>query len=174
MKSALFITCLFFSNLAFAQEEKTTKPTGQTSFYAELGGPGILFSANIDRRFSKNHLGIGARVGVGFVTTDTYDDNTGYYEMKSVVTFPIQVNYLFGKPKSPHTFEVGAGVTFSGQPLEVFNYDSDETHSVFTTFAFMYRRQPKDGGFSWRIGFTPIIAGGYVQPSAAASIGYNF
>jgi hypothetical protein len=38
----------------------------------------------------------------------------------------------------------------------------------------MYRRQPVNGGFSWRVGFTPLIAKGYVQGFAAASVGYNF
>ena len=41
-----------------AQQPITESPstTAQTQFYAELGGPGILFSANIDRRFSKSHI----------------------------------------------------------------------------------------------------------------------
>jgi hypothetical protein len=93
---------------------------------------------------------------------------------KSVVTFPIQLNYIFGKPNSPHAFEVGGGVTFTGKEVEIFGYDTSQASSVYGTAAFMYRRQPKDGGFAWRIGFTPIIGSGYVQASGGVSVGYNF
>jgi hypothetical protein len=177
MKSFLLIAGLFICSTVLAQEETSDKIIGQSSFYAELGGPGILFSANLDRRFTKSQLGIGGRIGIGFVTTETYDYNNGNsnYEMKSVVTFPIQLNYIFGKPTSVHSFEAGAGVTFTGKKIDLFDYnDSSEGSSVYGTAAFMYRRQPKDGGFSWRIGFTPIIGSGYIQPSGGVSVGYNF
>ena len=159
---------------------KTKSIEGQTSFFAELGGPGILFSANIDRRFSASTLGWGGRVGVGFVSM--YDDeyimtpNGGYNTGRqiTVATFPVQVNYIFGKPVSPHSFEVGAGGTIAGRKLDVFNYYDEQEASVFGTASFMYRRQPLNGGFSWRAGFTPVIAKGYIQPSGGISVGYNF
>ena len=176
MKSILLLSFLFVSSFCIAQEAKTSSVPGQTSFYAEFGGPGILFSANIDRRFTKSNLGIGGRIGFGFVTTETYDNSNGNYnyDMRSVLTVPMQVNYVFGKQNSVHTFEVGAGVTVIGQKVDVFDYEDDKGSSVYGTASFMYRRQPKDGGFSWRIGFTPIISSGYIQPSAAVSVGYNF
>ena len=172
MKLSFFIASLFLTTGLMAQQSSVP---GKMSFYAELGGPGILFSANIDGRFSKSVLGIGGRIGIGFVTTDTYDNNTGFYESKSVGTFPIQLNYIFGKPNSVHTFEVGAGATFTTQKIDPFDsYDNQSGSSVFGTASFMYRRQPQDGGFSWRIGFTPIIGGGFIQPSGGVSFGYNF
>ncbi len=179
MKPLLLIACLFISCLVIAQEKNESSGPGQMSFYAELGGPGMLFSANIDGRFTKSQLGFGGRVGLGFVQSDTYYNNTGNYKTHSVATFPLQLNYIFGKPSSPNTFEVGAGVTFTGRKIDLFNNFYDGTNpevlsAVFGTASFMYRRQPKDGGFSWRIGFTPIIGKGYIQPSAGASVGYNF
>lgn len=171
-KLSLFILSLFLGNLLFAQETTKSNIPNQTSFFAELGGPGILFSANIDRRFTKSNLGIGGRIGIGFVTDnfgDTYNS-----EPKSILTLPVQLNYIFGKPNSIHSFEVGAGVTFTGKKIDLFSYDDSKFQSAFATASFMYRRQPADGGFSWRIGFTPIISGSYVQPSGAVSIGYNF
>ena len=178
MKPLLLIACLFISSLVIAQEKKESSGPGQMSFYAELGGPGMLFSANIDGRFTKSQLGFGGRVGIGFVQSDTYGNN-GYYKTQSIATFPVQLNYIFGKPSSVHAFEVGAGVTFTGKKIDLFNNNYDGTNpevlsAVFGTASFMYRRQPKDGGFSWRIGFTPIIGSGYIQPSGAVSVGYNF
>jgi len=172
VKLSFLIAFLFVSSFGIAQNKMVP---GQMSFYAELGGPGILFSANIDGRFSKSTLGFGGRAGVGFVTTDIYDDNSGNYETKSVATFPIQLNYIFGKSNSVHTFEVGAGATFTSQKIDPFGFNNNTpTTSIFGTASFMYRRQPKDGGFSWRIGFTPIIGNGFIQPSGGVSVGYNF
>ncbi len=176
MKAVLLISFLCISGFVMAQEATTSSVPGQTSFYAELGGPGILFSANIDRRFTKSNLGIGGRIGLGFVTSNTYYNTNGNYnsELRSVVTVPIQVNYVFGKPNSVHTFEVGAGATFTGKKVDILDFYDEKRSSVFGTASFMYRRQPKDGGFSWRIGFTPLIAEGFIQPSGAVSVGYNF
>ncbi len=181
MKSIILSIALLTTTIACQAQDQPgnngTKSTltGQNVFYAELGGPGILFSANYDRRFTKSNLGFGGRVGLGFVSGYiVYDNTTGYDEPASVVTVPIQLNYIFGKSNSPHTFEVGAGVTFTGKEIEVFDFYDDKTSSVFGSASFMYRRQPVNGGFMWRIGFTPLIAKGYIQAFGGVSVGYSF
>lgn len=179
-KLFILIAAVTASAISFSQENNEgSNFEGQTSFYAEGGGPGIIFSANIDRRFKRSHLGWGWRAGVGFVTAyeNTIDPVTGYYywgDMASVVTVPVQVNYIFGKGSMPHTFEVGGGITYVGRELDIMNFMMDKQSKWFGTFSFMYRRQPVAGGFSWRAGFTPLIAKGYIQPFVGASIGYNF
>jgi hypothetical protein len=178
--SLLLFLLIATSSLLFAQTEKGNigLTPGRTSFFAEFGGPGILFSANIDTRFKASRLGLGGRIGLGFVTADeaTYDPVRGYssYDPTSVITVPVQLNYIFGKGQSPHTFEVGAGATYIGKELEIMEFYDDKKTKLFGTFSFMYRRQPLDGGFAWRIGFTPLVAKGFIQPFAAASVGYNF
>lgn len=181
MKKVILCLALFFFTFhaLYAQSDEGKPASGRTSFYAELGGPGILFSANIDKRFKPSNLGLGGRVGLGFVTTDItddYDPQTGYsnYRMRSIITVPLQLNYILGKPTSPHTFEVGAGLTFLGKKIDVFDYSNTERTSILGTFSFMYRRQPVDGGFTWRIGFTPVVAKGYIQPFGGVGVGYNF
>jgi len=102
---------------------------------------------------------------------------TGYYtygDQRSALTLPVQVNYIFGKGTSPHTFEVGSGITYVSKKLEILNFYDDKQSNFFGTFSFMYRRQPVNGGFSWRAGFTPIFAKSYIQPFGAVSVGYNF
>src|SRR5687768_14198583 len=114
-KAALLLSfALCISSILHAQSDTNAKPVGgRTAFYAELGGPGILFSANIDSRFKQSSLGLGGRAGIGFVTADDgdYDPQTGNYTYRnrSIITVPVQLNYIFGKPTSVHTFEVGAG-----------------------------------------------------------------
>lgn len=157
------------------QKNKPDDAISTTSFYAELGGPGILFSANIDKRFTQSHLGWGGRIGIGFIsgflTDDPFNSN---YNPSSVVTVPVQINYIFGKKNSPHSFEAGAGVTVAGKKIDIFDFYNGRRSNFFATASFMYRRQPMNGGFSWRIGFTPLIAQGYIQPSGGVSVGYNF
>lgn len=166
--------------MAVAQTEGVSseiKTIPNKSFFAEVGGPGVLFSANFDSRFKKSPLGLGARIGLGFVTADeaTYDPVNGYdYKTRSVITIPVQVNYLFGKPNSVNAFEVGLGATYIGKKLDILDYYEDESTQVLGTASFMYRRMPKEGGFSWRIGFTPLFANGLIQPFGAVSVGYNF
>jgi hypothetical protein len=48
-----------------AQKTNTSKLPGRTAFYAEIGGPGILFSANIDSRFKPSLYNWGFRAGLG-------------------------------------------------------------------------------------------------------------
>ena len=166
---------------ASAQTENSPTKLANTTFFAEVFGPGVLFSANIDTRFTKSRLGFGGRAGLGFVTGSVYiggitNGSSTYpvYEDRSVLTVPVQLNYLFGKADNPHMFEVGAGATYLGQRIDFFNFNRNEPPKLLGTASFMYRRVPVDGGFTWRIGFTPFIAGGYIQPSGGVSIGYAF
>lgn len=178
MKKAFFTLLLSMALFnAFTQDE----PKVSKQFYTEMGGPGILFSANIDSRFSsKSHIGWGMRAGIGFTIKDmdNYDPVTGVYSnsVRTIPTLPIGFNYLFGKEGVPHTFEVGAGATFLFQNVEMLNYDGHrKAGNVMGHFNFMYRRQPVTDGFTWRIGFTPLInTAGDIVPFAAAGIGFAF
>lgn len=172
--SFAFLAFFIFSGPVFCQSTATGKiAQGNSSFFAEGGGPGIMFSANYDKRFTAIRLGWGARIGVGFVTA--WDDFDNFdWELSSAITLPIQVNYIFGKANSPHTLEAGAGITYVSKELEILNFYDDRRTQLFGTFCFMYRRQPADGGFSWRAGFTPLIGNGLIQPLGALSVGYNF
>ena len=182
MKSILFVVFSLFAVKAIAQENSPEGKVVNQSFFGELGGAGVLFSVNYDRRFTKSKLGIGARAGVGFISgyTDNYvyDPNGSYYSngrYRSVVTIPVQVNYLFGRENSVNALEVGAGATYIGRRTDFLDFAGEGNRpQVLGTASFMYRRLPKEGGFSWRIGFTPLIADGYIQPFGAASVGYNF
>jgi hypothetical protein len=173
---SLLLTAISVTVFSQVKNSGEVKVPGRTSFYAELGGPGILFSANIDTRFFKSPFGLGGRFGVGFVTADEAKKVNGNYEyeLRSVITIPAQVNYIFGKQDSPHTFEVGAGLTYVGRKLEIFNFYEDKTSQFFGSASFMYRRQPIKGGFTWRIGFTPLFAKGYIQPTGGVSAGFSF
>jgi hypothetical protein len=175
----LTFMALLFSSSSFAQSTTTTA-TDKTEklFYAEFGGANVLFGANFDWRFKKNtRTGLGARVGLGFTIYDQEIQNGNYWDYKTttIATIPLGLNYVFGKPNSPSMFEVGAGATVLMPEASVYRYDDDKEGNLIGHFSFMYRRVPMEGGFSWRIGFTPIInTSGQIFPSGAVGLGYAF
>ena len=174
----VFFTLMFSVVLLNAFSQDDAKVSKQ--FYTELGGPGIMFSANMDTRFSnKSHIGWGLRLGIGFtIKDDEFIDDNGFYSssVRTIPTMPLGINYLFGKEGSSHTFEVGAGTTFLFQKTEMLNYSSHQKEGYFMGFfTFMYRRQPLVDGFTWRMGLTPLInTAGDIVPFGAAGIGFTF
>jgi hypothetical protein len=134
----------------------------RNSIFAELGGQGLLFTFNYDARFLKKESGPGYRVGVGYMKMD---DN-------STLTIPVSFNYLLGKKSK--FLELGLGGTLANAKL----FDSGSGLQVFGTMSFCYRYQPTDGGFSYRIGLSPVFGvqgGGFFFPYfGGISVGYSF
>lgn len=153
---ALFFFCFFLSLIGHAQAK---------SVYAELAGPGLA-SINFDTRFTKQEGGIGGRVGVGYFKVDEV----------SLLLVPADINYLLSK-NGRHYFEVGAGATYvrlkdsyggSSNGDDIFKGSFGHLH-------FGYRLQPKEGGFLFRAGITPIFGSGYFYPYwFSLAFGYKF
>ena len=161
---------LFLSLSLLAQDEKVANK----AIYSELGGPGVLMSANFDSRFfSDSQFGFGYRAGIGFFYGEYDSDRVN----RTIYTIPVGLNYVFGKSSSLDALEIGAGVTFLSRKVETFFYDSSDKkpNRAFGFFTFMYRRAPEGSGFSWRVGVTPFInMSGELFPMVVVSIGYIF
>ena len=179
LSSLIVIAALLFTvNLSLsAQEEHIANKL----FYSELGGPGVIMSVNLDSRFSANNrLGFGFRLGTGFGVGNIKDNqyNGYYYVRKTYYSIPAGLNYVFGKPNNKHTFEVGAGVTFLTRKVSLYNFNNDYIRKpghAIGIFTFMYRIMPVEGGFSFRLGLTPIIGtSGDLFPMGAIGFGYAF
>ena len=180
-KSFLFFVAIVGLSLTFNQSLSAQEETvAGKLFYAELGGPGVIMSANFDARFNPNaRLGFGYRLGVGFGVGEFQEgiNQWGYtdYVTRTYYSIPLGLNYVLGKPNSPHTFEVGAGVTFLTRKVALYYYDVEKTGNVIGALTFMYRIMPVNGGFSFRVGLTPIIGtGGDLYPMGAIGFGYVF
>jgi hypothetical protein len=129
-KAILFALFLLSSNLVFAQRSKI--------IYAELGGNALIYSLNFDTRFAHTNDGLGLKLGVSFYRTDA-------------VVFPVQLNYVIGKKN--HAAELGAGIF----PLISLTNNGN----VFApSIAVVYRYQPTDNHFSFRVGWTPTFIKG--------------
>ena len=185
MKSFLVITILFMivNSSLWAQEATVAGKL----VYVELGGPGVIMSANFDSRFQSNaRVGFGYRIGVGYgvekfedklLETLNEDDLIPYLftgvhlfiatfrtsadlnkgKIRSFYSVPIGLNYIFGKPNKASTFELGAGVTLLTNKVTLYNYEFEKRGHVIGHLNVMYRLAPVNSGLSYRAGFTPII-----------------
>ena len=166
---SLFVAIVTLSQSLSAQEE----PVAGRVFYTELGGPGVLMSANFDSRFkSQERLGFGYRLGVGF----GYNNMGGHYSStRTYYSFPVGLNYVLGRPNRSSSYEIGAAVTFLSRKVSLFNYDVYKPGNVIGYITFMYRLMPVNGGFSFRAGFTPVIGtAGDLHPMVAVGFGWAF
>lgn len=134
------------------------------NIFVELGGPGLLLSANYDTRFVNRHDGVGGRIGAGYVSIS---DN-------SLLTIPVQINYLLGK--NNRYFELGIGATYINSKGDERDFLSlDNAKSTIGTMTFGYRYQPEDGGFNFRASLNPIFNSSTFFPLfGGVSVGYTF
>ncbi len=136
------------SNPAFAQLERRAK----NSMYLELLGNGGLYSLNYDRMLSNNfgvRLGV-SRIGFDIATLDQDPDADGKI---GVSTLSLMTNYLVGQGKNCLELGIGAMAAFASADVDGVGGVSGEGLSATGTIG--YRIQPLDGGFLFRVGFTP-------------------
>ena len=98
----LTLVLLFLSVLVKGQGSGSTSSGNEKraqNVFVELGGQGMLFTANYDTRFSKRRDGLGGRAGIGYISIGG----------DHATTVPFSMNYLLGKGR--HFFEMGLGVT---------------------------------------------------------------
>jgi hypothetical protein len=166
IRFTLTVLLLSLTHLASAQvsaeEEGPAKPgsPGAPQVYVELGGPGIIYSFNYDRRFNKSDKGLGMRAGFGAI----FAGGEGGF------AFPIGLNYLTGR--QGNYFEVGGGASV------VTTADLFEGAGVYGFMTAGYRRQAfKKKGVTWRVAFNPLLffeEGFSFIPFFGASVGYRF
>ena len=157
--SLIVVFTCFTSFFGFTQ-------TAAKSVYFELGGAGLA-TVNYDMRFQKKNDGFGFKVGIGGFKVDE----------ENALFVPLGVNYLIGKDERNY-FEVGLGVTIVTIKEIVYNNGTPTNDRFSSTFGhafFGYRLQPKDGGFLFRAGLTPIFnRDGFIPYWAGVSFGYKF
>lgn len=138
--------------------------------FIELGGQGLLLTANYDSRFSNRRDGLGGRIGIGYTAVDNENAAT---------TIPLSLNYLLGKNNKFFEIGLGATITASKSNGSLFFNEGDnqveKDSGVLGTMSFTYRVQPVDSGFSFRAGITPIFNGDFFIPYyGGISLGYTF
>jgi len=133
--------------------------------FVEAGGPGLVLSLNYDTRFFNSRTGLGATAGVGYLPRGG----------ASLLTVPVQLNYLWGSYQ--HYFELDAGATLmkykSASVGDFIPFHNDIGKRIAGTTTIGYRYQPIDGGFNFRVSFNPVFDRNSFYPYAGIGFGYT-
>jgi hypothetical protein len=160
----LLVGILLFSGIMLPRWTWAGSGDGETTgasnaLFFEVGGQGILYSVNYDRL-----LGPHASVHAGYTPF-----GGGEYVL------PAGISYL---SSGNHRLELGAGLSYLNVHESEFSIGI--RRGLFGTAVFGYRYQPREGGFMFRVGFTPLIGAfantriGPVLPWFGLSTGYCF
>ena len=186
--SAILAVSLSLVSFARAQESRSVGsprigPMAENSLYVELLGNGILYSLNYDRMLTED---MSARLGFEYLNisaSGTNEDSTtsgvsiGFYLVPATINFFL-ASHDNGKVGSSK-LEIGAGPLFifvTGTGTGTLAGNNVSGSLVGGTATLGYRYQSYDGGFVFRVGFTPI----YLQqpigfrPLGGISLGYAF
>ena len=150
-----FLVFLTLSQFTFAQTEPETF-TAKNAIYFEVGGSSGRYAVNYSKIFhQKGKLKMNASAGFSM-----WRDQLNDFKTIWLPVIPLEVSALYGK--SNHHLELGFGVTsYLGRTLD-FNSETLELEDIVVFGAFIpvrigYRYQKPEGGFFFRVGYTPII-----------------
>jgi hypothetical protein len=144
--------------------------TASNSIFIELLGNGLLYSINYDRMLMEN---LSVRVGLMYLSLSAADGTES--AKVSFMLVPVMLNYLLGS--GSHKLEIGAGPVVAHASGTASGTGGDLAASgtgVAGTAVVGYRYVPKDGGFTFRGGFTPLFSKGGFFPWVGLSFGYVF
>jgi hypothetical protein len=156
---------IILSLLVIVLSSTTLSQSKPNSLYLEFFGSGGLYSVNYDRLFSEN---FGVRIGFMYFEADWLI----FFIDAEMFLIPATLNYLVGTGK--HKFELGAGPLFVFGSARFLGGESVSGSGVGWTGTIGYRYQKNEGGFMWRIGFTPAFFSGEIFPSGGISLGFSF
>ncbi len=171
LASALSCAILIGPTATLVAQEKPV-PFARNAIYFEVFGQGVLYSINYDYRLTPN---IGLRAGFSYWSiVPFFLLSTG--ELK-FTDFPLTVNYLTGRGTSH--FEMGVGVvpvfiSLDGHDLLFGSEIRGSGRVLLGTATIGYRAQPRDGGFIFRIGLTPLFTFKHLIVSGGLSFGVAF
>ncbi len=154
---------------------KSRAQEAANTIHFELLGNGILYSLNYDRLFTHNLSG---RVGYMYLSVDaTSTDPTDPKVSVSMSLIPVTGSYLAGPGN--HRLELGGGPVLALVSAEIEDGVQGVSASGLASIVGIigYRYQPMEGGFNFRVAFTPhfIINGpDPVLPWGGLSLGYTF
>lgn len=161
-KLSLLLPLLFISNEILTAQQSSTDYSKNT-VYTELGGAGITYSLNYDRRVTEN---IALRTGINYAPT----------LVAPGVSFIGQGSYLFGK--EDEFFELGVGITYvlSDDPNIVpFSDDGNIKGALINSF-IGFRSQSVEEPIFFRFGAAPFYSffSDKLFLSGGLSFGYSF
>jgi len=159
-----------------AAPQASAGPGADNQVFLELLGNGLLYSLNYEWFLTAWNQRFGIRGGASFIT---YKISTANGAGNLVLaTVPVVASWYWGP--SSHKLQLGLGASAlyvsaatdaTGQKFS----SSEEGLGIAATAVIGYRYLPRDGGFTFGIGFTPLLrAGKGFLPWGGASGGFAF
>jgi hypothetical protein len=155
----------------------TTTQDAPNAFYLELLGNGVAWSINYDRFLAPD---FGFRVGFGYfgIGAAPIGQNQENVISESLTSVPATLNYFIGSHDNrgrlgSSKLELGIGIVYVHVTESFFGINGAAS-TIGETATVGYRYQASDGGFVFRIGFTPIYVVSTLIPTGGLSLGYAF
>lgn len=156
-KYSLFLVLIFVLTISFVSRTQTEPGTftAKNSVYLELAGNAGRYAFNYGRIIhQKGKLKLNASAGFS-MWPKKFDSKTIW-----LPTVPIEVSAFYGK--SNHHLELGMGVTSYLTRSLAFDSETFENIDKVVFDAVIpvrigYRFQKPEGGFFFRLGYTPVI-----------------
>lgn len=151
--------------------------TALNGLYVELGGAAAVYSVNYERFVQED---VALRVGFGYISVSAGGTSSSGTSTASVsmITIPVTASYL-GLRSGGHALELGGGAVYASFSGSV--KDSSGGPDVFGsasgavgTAIIGYRYAPVNGGFNFRIAYTPMISSGGIFNWGGISFGTLF
>lgn len=132
-------------------------PFARNAVYAELGGPGLLYTINYERFFLPR-----LSVRAGFSLFGFRESGTG--DTLGIFTLPLTAQYLVGS--GSHHLELGLGLITGVMWSDLNSFDRTEHFGLIAATATVgYRYQPPAGGLLLRVALTPFYGGERFEPA---------
>jgi len=152
-------------------EDTTPAKKAYSSLYVEVAGSAIAGALNYERLLSNT---FGLRVGFGYAPLSG-TNSKGATVRASITSAPLTLSWFplsTSDTASSDKLEIGAGALYANLSRKLDPFV--EFNGIGYTGIIGYRYEPWDGGFLFRIAFTPILLGGNFQPYGGISFGYGF
>ncbi len=135
--------------------------------YAEALGSGLVYTLNYERWLSSSFA---LRLGFGYLPVSAEKKN-GTTASESATDAPLTLSW-FPFDASSSKLEIGAGFSYIDltKPVRGFPEGSNIGYAGIVG----YRYEEPDGGFLFRIDFTPVMLAGTLYPWGGVSLGYGF
>jgi hypothetical protein len=163
--------------LFVANSSARSQVTAPNGIYVELLGNAGVYSINYDRYVADN---LSIRAGFEYIGVSGGAGTES--SSVSLLMIPITCNLLIASNNKGHIgsskFELGLGVEVASFSASIssgtFGGFGASGLGILYTGTIGYRYQPSDGGFIFRIGFTPLFSTHDFVPFGGLSLGIGF
>ena len=147
--------------------------TASNAIFGEVLGSGLLYSINYERIIESWNVGL--RIGASYFTYPV--SSYGASGNLKLATFPLVASYYLGTPMHKLQLGLGATILYLGVTTDSQGTKFEGERSgggLAATAVIGYRYLPPESGFTFGVGFTPLLRTSRFLPWGGANAGYIF